>query len=135
MKVKILSCEPRTFCCWVTKLYSTPWDPMNCSTPGFPVFHCLPEFAQTHVHWVSDAVQPSYPLLPLSPPPALNLSASVFSSEMALHIRWPKYWSFSTSLSNEYWGLISFKIGQFDLLAVQGTLKSLIQDVHQQMNG
>ena len=76
MKVKIFSCEPRTFCCWVTKLYSTSWDPMNCSAPRFPVFHCLPEFAQTHVRWVSDAVQPSYPLLPLSPPPALNLSAS-----------------------------------------------------------
>ena len=76
MKVKILSCEPRTFCCWVNKLYSTPCNSMNCCTPGFPVFHCPPEFAQTHVHWVSDVIQPSYPLLPLSAPTALNLSAS-----------------------------------------------------------
>ena len=70
-------------------------DPRNCSTPGFPVLHCLLEFAQTHVHWVSDAVQPQLP----SSPPALNLSQhqGLFSSELALCIRWLRYWSFSIS--------------------------------------
>ena len=95
----------------------------------FPVLHYLLEFAQTHVRWVSDAIQPSHPLLPPSPP-ALSLpSIRVFSNELALHIRWPKYWSFSFSMSpfNEYSGLISFRIYWFDFLAVQGTLKSLLQ--------
>ena len=94
---------------------------MDCSTPGFPVHHYLPEFAQIHVYWVGDAIQPSHPLLPSSPP-ALNLSQH-------LRIRWPKYWSFSFSISPfiEYSGLISFRIYWFDLLAVQGTLKSLLQ--------
>ena len=103
--------------------------PMDCSTPGFLVLHHLPELAQTHVHWVSDAIQPSHPLSSPSPP-AFNLSQhQVFSNESALHIRWPKYWrfSFSISPSNEYSGLISFRIDWFDLLAVQGTLKSLLQ--------
>ena len=91
---------------------------MNCSTPGFPILHCLPEFAQTYVHWVGDAIQPSHPLLPPSSP-ALNLSQHQ-SSESALPIRWPKYWSFSFSISpsNEYSGLICFKIDWFDLLAI-----------------
>ena len=104
-------------------------DPMNHSTPGLPVYHQLPEFTQTHVHRVSDAIQPSHPLLSPSPP-TFNLSSiRVFSSESVLHIRWPKYWSFSFSISpsNEYSGLISFRIDCFDLLAVQGTLKSLLQ--------
>ena len=95
----------------------------------FPVLHYLPEFAQTHVHWVSDAIQPSHPLL--SPaPPAFNLFyIRVFSNESALHNRWPKFWSFSFSISpsNEYSGLISFRIDWFDLLAVQETRKSLLQ--------
>ena len=93
---------------------------MDCSTPGLPVHHQLPELAQTHVQCVSDAIQPSYPLL--SPfPPAFNLPIRVFSNESLLHIRWPKYWSFSFSISpsNEYSGLISFRIDWFDLLAVQ----------------
>ena len=98
-------------------------DPTDCSTPGFPVHHQLPKLAQTHVHWVGDAIQPSYP--PSSPsPPALNLSQhQVFSNESALLIRWPKYWSFSFNISpsNGYSGLISFRIDWFDLLAVQGT--------------
>ena len=101
---------------------------MDFSTPGFPVLHNLSEFAQTRVHLVSDAI-PSYPLLhPF--PPALHLSQHVgFPSELALHIRWPKYWSFSFSIStfNEYSGLISFRIYWFDLFAVQGILKSLLQ--------
>ena len=82
-------------------------NPMDCSTPGFPVLHYLLEFAQIHIHWVDDAIWPSLPLLPTS----------------------PKYWSFSVSLSpfSEFSGLISFKIGWFDLLAVQGILKSLFQ--------
>ena len=167
---------------------------MDCSTPGFPVHHQLPEFTQTHVHWVSDGIQPSHPLSSLSPP-AFNLpqhpmsqfftwggqsigilaSASViliniqdwfplgwtgllksiesvmpsshlilcrplllplsifpsiwvFSIESVLRIRWPKDWSFSFSISpsNKYSGLISFRMDWLDLLAVQGTLKSLL---------
>ena len=105
------------------------WDPMDCSTPGFPVHHQLLELTQSHVHWVGDAIQPFHPLLSPSPP-AFNLcSLKVFSSESVLHIRWPKYWSFSFSISpsDEYSGLISFRVDWFDLLAVQGTLKSLLQ--------
>ena len=98
---------------------------MNCSMPGLPVHHQLPESTQTHVHWVGEAIQPSHPLLSPSPP-ALNLSQHlVFSNESALHIRWPKYWSFSfnSSLSNEHPGLIPFRMDWLDLLAIQGTLK------------
>ena len=104
-------------------------DPMDCSTPGFPVHHQLSEFTQTHVHRVSDAIQPSHPLLSPSPL-TLNISQhQVFSSELVLHIRWQKYWSFSFSInpSNEYSGLISFRIYWLGLLAVQGTLKILLQ--------
>ena len=102
---------------------------MNCSTPGFPVLHYLPEFAQTHVHWVSDAIQPSNLLSPPYPP-AFNFSSiRVFSSESALHIRWPKYWSFNFSISPsiEYSWLISFRIDWFHILAVQWILMSLFQ--------
>ena len=101
---------------------------MDCSTPGFPVHHQFPELVQAHVHQVGDAIQPSHPLS--CPSPAFNLSHhQVFSNELALHIRWPNYWSFSFSISpsNEYSGLISFRMNWFDLLAVQGTLKSLVQ--------
>ena len=104
-------------------------DPIDCSTPGLPVHHQLLELAQTHVHWVGDAIQPSHPLSSSSPP-AFSLSQHrVFSNESVLHIRWPQYWSFSFSISppNEYSWLISFRIDWFDLLAVQGTLKSLLQ--------
>ena len=103
-------------------------DPMNCSTSGFPVLHYSPEFTQIPVHWVDDAIQPSHPLSPLLLLPSIFPSIRVFSNESALRIRWPKYWSFSftTGPSNEYWGLISFKIDWFDLLAVQGTVKSLL---------
>ena len=104
---------------------SGSWRAMDCSMPGLPVLHCLPELAQSHVHWVGDAIQPSYPLLP----PSVFPSIRVFSNELALCIRWPKYWNFSFSISpsNEYSGLTSFRIDWFDLLAVQGTLKSLLQ--------
>ena len=99
---------------------------MDCGTPGFLVHRQIPELAQTHVHRVSDAIQLSHPLLSPSYP-ALNLR--VFSNESALRIRWPKYWSFSFSISPsyEYSGLISFRIAWMNLLAVQGTLKSLLQ--------
>ena len=103
-------------------------DPMNCSTPGFPVLLQFSELAQTHVDWVRDAIQPSHPLLSPSPP-AFNLSQHRgLSHESVLCIRWPKYWSFSFSLSpsDEYSGLISFRIDWFDLLVIQGTLKSLL---------
>ena len=100
---------------------------MDCSTPGLPGLHHLPDFAQIHVNRVSDAIQPSHPLLPASPPVLNTPSIRVFSSESALQIRWPKYWSFNFSISpsNEYSELTSFGIDWFDLLAVQGTLKSL----------
>ena len=104
-------------------------NPMNHSMPGLPVHHQLPESSQTHVHRVGDAIQPSHPLSPPSLLPPIPPSIRVFSSESALCMRWPKYWrfSFSISPSNEYPGLISFRIDWLDLLAVQGTLKSLLQ--------
>ena len=98
---------------------------MDYCTPGFPVLHHLPEFAQTHVRWIGDAIQPSY-LLSSPSLHVLNLSQHQ-GLLLALLIRWPKYWSFSISPSSEYSGLISFRIDWFDLLAVQGTLKSLLQ--------
>ena len=102
---------------------------MDCSLPGFSVHHQLPELAQTHVHRVSDAIQPSHPLLSLFLLPSIFPSIRVIFSESVLCIRWPKYWSFSFSISpsNEYSGLISFRIDWFDLLVVQGALKSLFQ--------
>ena len=115
-------------CCSVAKWCLTFCDPMDCSMPGFPLLHHIPMFTQTYVLLVSDAFQPSHPLFP--PFLAFNLpSNGVFPSESALCIRWPKYWhfSFSTSPSNEYSGLISFRIDKLDVLAVQRTLKSLLQ--------
>ena len=87
------------------------------------------ELVQTHVHWVGGVIQPSHPLLPLLLLPSIFPGIRDFSNESAVRIRWPKYWSFSFSIScsNEYSGLISFKIDCFDLLAVQGTLRSLLQ--------
>ena len=104
-------------------------DPMNHSTPGLPVHHQHLEFTQTHVHRVSDTIQPPHLLLsPLLLPP-IPPSIRIFSNESTLHMRWPKYWSFSFSLipSKETPGLISFKMDWLDLLAVQRTLKSLLQ--------
>ena len=102
-------------------------DPMNCSTPGLPVHHQLPEFTQTHVHRISNAIQPSHPLSSLLLLPPIPPSIRVFSNESTLHMRWPKSWSFSFSIipSNEHPGLISFRTDWLDLLAVQGTLRSL----------
>ena len=113
----------------VAQLCLTLCNPMDCSIPGLPVHHQLPKFTQTHVHWVSDAILPSHPLSSPSPP-ALNLSQHQgLSNETVLHIMWPKYWSFSFNISpsNEHSGLISFRMDWLDLLAVQGTLKSLLQ--------
>ena len=104
-------------------------DPMNRSPPGLPVHHQLPEFTETHVHWVSDAIQPSHPLSSPSPPaPNPSQHQSLFN-ESTRHMRWPKYWSFSFSIipSKEIPGLISFRMDWLDLLAVQGTLRSLLQ--------
>ena len=102
---------------------------MNCSTPGLPVHHQLLDFTQTHIHRVGDAIQPSHPLLPLLLLLPIPPSIRVFSSELALRMRWPKYWSFSFSIisSKEHPRLISFRMEWLDLLAVQGTLKSLLQ--------
>ena len=103
-------------------------NPMNRSTPGLPVHHQLPEFTQTRVLRVRDAIQPSHPRLSPSLPP-IPPSIRVFSNESTLRMRCPKYWSFSFSVipSKEHTGLISFRMDWLDLLAVQGTLKSLLQ--------
>ena len=102
---------------------------MDCSTPGLPVHHQLPEFTQTHVHWVDDAIQPSHPLSFPSPPTFSQSQHQGLFKWISLRVRWPKYWSFSFSInpSNEYSGLISFRIVWSDLLAAQRILKSLLQ--------
>ena len=104
-------------------------NPMDCSTPGFPVLHHLLELAQIHVHSGNDAIQPSHLCCPLLLLPPIPPSIRVFSNESALFMRWPKYWSFSFNISpsNEHPGLISFRMDWFDLFAVQRTLKSLLQ--------
>ena len=123
-----------SFSCSVAQSCPTPCDPTVCSMPGFPVFHYLPEFAQTHVH---ESVMPPDHLicLPLLLLPSILPGIKVFSSESALCIRWPKYWSFSFSISppNGYSGLISFRIDRFDLLAVQRAIKNLFQ--HHSLKG
>jgi len=113
----------------VTQSCLTLCDPMNRSTPGLPVHHQLPEFTQTQVHRVSDAIQPSHPLLSPSPPAPNPSQHQIFSNESTLRPRWPKYWSFSFSIipSKEIPGLISFRMDWLHLLAVQGTLKNLLQ--------
>ena len=131
--IKLLGIQWMYFVCAqfnsVTQSCPTLCDPMDCSTPGFPVHHQLLELTQTHVHRVSDAIQPfilCHPLLLLL---SIFPSIRVFSNESVLCIRWPKYWSFtfSISLSNEYSELFSFRIDWFDLLGIQGTLKTLLQ--------
>ena len=114
-------------CCSVAKSCPTLCNPMDCSTPGFPVLHCLPEFAQTHVHWVGDAIQPSPPLSPPSPP------ALSFSRHQGLFQWVGSFHQMATVLELQQqsfqwiFRLISFRIDWFDLLAVQGTLRSLLQ--------
>ena len=112
----------------VAQLCLTLCDPVNHSTPGFPVHHQLPESTQTDIHWVGDAIQPSHTLSSPSPPAPIPLSITVFSNESTLPMRWPKYWSFSFSIvpSKEIPNLL--QNGRLDLLAVQGTLKSLPQN-------
>ena len=106
-------------CCSVAKSCSTLCNPINCSTPGFPVLHYLPELAKIYIHWVN-----GHPTILLSV--VLLSSIRIFSSVSALHIKWPKYWSFSFNIShsNEYSGLISFRMDWLDLLAVEETQES-----------
>ena len=103
--------------------------PMNCSSPGLPVHHQLPEFTQTHVHRVSDAIQPSHPLSSPDPPAPNPSGIRAFFNESLHRMKWPKYWSFSFSImpSKEIPVLISFRMDWFNLLTVEGTLKSLLQ--------
>ena len=115
----------------MTSVQSCPTicNPMICSTPGLPVHHQLPEFTQTHIHRVSDVSSHLILCRPLFLLPPIPPSIRVFSNESTLRMRWPKYWSFSFSISpsKEHPGLISFRMDCLDLLAVQGTLKSLVQ--------
>ena len=116
-------------CCSTAKSCLTLCNPMDCCTPGFPIPHYLPDFAQLRS---IESVMLSNHFIPHCPPLLLrliSLSIRIFSNESAVCIKWPKYWNFSFSISSsdEYLGLISYKIDWFDLLAVQGTLKSLIQ--------
>ena len=127
-KVRNHSFFNSTYCCSVTKLCPTLCNPMDCSMPGFPVLH----YSRNLLKLMStESVMPSKHLIILCCPllflPSIFSSIRVFSNGLSLHIRWPKYWSFSISPSNVYSGLISFKIDWFDLHVVQGTLKSLLQ--------
>ena len=109
----------------VTQSCPTLCNPLGCHTPGFPVHHQVPEFTQTHVHWVGGAIQPSHPLLsPSSPAFDLHQHQGLFK-----WVRWPKFWSFSFNISpsNEHSGLVSFRMDLLNLLAVEGTLKNLLQ--------
>ena len=124
---KILSI---TICCSVAQsCHVQLCNPMNYSIPGFPVLHHLLEIAQALVHRVGDTIQPSHPQCPLLLLPTIPPSIRVFSSESILRIRWPKYWSFSFGIipSNEHLGVISSSMDCLEFLAVQGTLKSLLQ--------
>ena len=122
---KLLWTEEPQSVSWVSQLCPTLCDPIDCSMPGLPVHHQLLEFVQSHVHWVSDAIQPSHPMLSLSPS-TFNLSQHqglfkwLFKWVSFLRIRSPKDWSFSFNIipSNEHPGLISFRIDWLDLLAV-----------------
>ena len=111
------------------QLFVTPWIAARQASLSI-IHHQLPEFTQTHIHWVSDAIQPSHPLSSPSPPAPNPSQHQGLSNESTLHMRWPKYWSFSFSISpgsKEHPGLISFRVDWLDLLAIQGTLKSLFQ--------
>ena len=129
---KILTCHIFSQFSSVAQSCPTLCDPMNRSTPGLPVHHQLPEFTQTHVHGVSDAIQPSHLLSSPFLLPPIPPSIRVFSNKSTLHMRWPKYWSFSFSFSiipsKEIPGLISFRMDWLDLLAVQGTLKRVFSN-------
>ena len=111
------------------QLLSRVWlcNPTDCSTPGFPVSHHLSELAQTYICWVGNAMHHLIFWCPLPLLLSIFSTVGVFSNESALCIRWPKYWCLTINPSNEYSGLISFRMDWFDLLEVQGTLKSLLQ--------
>ena len=113
----------------VTESCPTLCDPMNHSMPGLPLHHQLPEFTQTHAHWVGDAIQLSHPLSSSSPPAPNPSQHQGLFQWVNSSMRCPKYWSFNFSISpsNEHPGLISFRMDWLDLLAVQGALKSLLQ--------
>ena len=119
-------------CCSVSQSYLTLCDPRDCSMPGSLVLDHLPEFDQTCVCWFGDVIQPFRPLYPLLLLLSVFPSIRIFSNRLALHIRWPKYWSFSYSISpsNEYLALISFRTDWLDLLSVQGALKSTTIQKH-----
>ena len=121
------------FCYSVAQLCPNLCNLMDCSTPGFQVLHHVLKLSQALVHRVSDAIQPPHPLSSPSPSSSIFPSIKVFSNELTLHIRWPKYWnfSFSRSPSSEISGLISFMIDCFNLLAVQATLKSFLNSIFQ----
>ena len=123
-EIKILDC-----CCFCSVAQSCMilCNPMDCNMRNFPVLHHLPEFAQTHVHWVGDAIQPSCPLLFPSPPAFIFPSIRVFSNELVPCIMWQKYWNIGINPSNENSVLVSFRFDWFELLVVQRTLKSLLQ--------
>ena len=127
LQLKVTNCIQSVQFSSVAQSFLTLCDPMNRSTPGLPIHHQLLEFTQTHVHQVSAAIQPSYPLSSLLLLPSIPPSIRVFSNESTLCMREPKYWSFSFSISpsKEIPGLISFRMEWLDLLAVQGTLKRL----------
>ena len=110
-------------------LVQTLWEPMDCSMPGLPILHNLIELVQIHVHWISHAnyLIFCYLTIPLLLLPSVFPSIRAFSNDLAFHIQWPKYCSFSFSPSSEYSGLISFRVDWFHLLAVQGAFKSLLQ--------
>ena len=126
--------SPQQFRTVVVQSLSCIWlcDPKDCSMPGSPVLHYFLEFVQTHVHWISDAIHLIL-CCPLFLLPSIFPSIRIFYNESALHIRWPKYWSFSFSISpsNEYSGLISFRIDWLDLLAIQGTLRVFSNTIFQ----
>ena len=117
MSVSLIKCNLHQTSCSVAQSCLTLCYPMDCSMPGFPVLHYLLEFIQTHVHLVNDAIHPLILCHPLLLLPSIFSSIRVFSNELALRIRWPRYWSFSFSInpSNEYSGLTSFRIDWFDL--------------------
>ena len=119
----------RHYCCSAAQSCPTLCEPMDCSTPGLPVHHHLQELSQVHIHGVGDAIQPSHPLLSFLLLLSIFPSIRVFYNELVLCIRWPKYWSFSFSISpsKEYPGLVSFRMDWFAPLLVRRTLKSLLQ--------
>ena len=128
----MLSCD---CCIWISSVAQsclTPRNSMDCIMPDLHIYHQLPRFTHTPVHWVGDAIQPSHSLSSPSPPTFSLFQHWGLSSESIICIRWPKYESFSFSISpsNEYSVVISFRIDWFDFLAVQGTLKSLLVQHH-----